>query len=81
MINKEEVIEALQTVRPFLQRDGGDLELVDINDDGVVFLRLLGACGSCPISKLTLKNLIESQLAEMVEGITEVVDVTDEMYE
>lgn len=78
MVNKEELIEALQNIRPFLQRDGGDLELVDVNEEGVVFLRLLGACSGCPISKMTLKGVIESQLAEMVEGVTEVVDVTDE---
>ncbi|MDO4765000.1 MAG: NifU family protein [Eubacteriales bacterium] len=78
MVNKEELIEALQNIRPFLQRDGGDLELVDVNEEGVVFLRLLGTCSGCPISKMTLKGVIESQLAEMVEGVTEVVDVTDE---
>lgn len=77
MVNKEAVIEALQTIRPFLQRDGGDVEFVDVNEEGVVSVRLLGACGGCPISKMTLKGLIESQIAEMVEGVTEVVDVTD----
>ncbi len=78
MVNKEQIIEALQTVRPFLQRDGGDVEFVDVDENGVVSLRLLGACGNCPISKMTLKGLIESRLAEMVEGVTEVIDVTDE---
>lgn len=77
MVNVEEVIEALQTVRPFLQRDGGDIELVDVNEEGVVFVRFLGACHGCAISSMTLKGLIESQLAEMVEGVTEVVDVAD----
>lgn len=77
MANKEAVIEALQTVRPFLQQDGGDVEFVDMNEDGVVFIRLLGACGGCPISKMTLKGLIETRIAEMVEGVTEVVDVTN----
>lgn len=77
MVNPEEVIEALQTVRPFLQRDGGDIEFIDVNEEGVVFVRMLGACGGCPISSMTLKGLIESQLAELVEGVTEVVDVND----
>lgn len=75
MVDKVAVIEALQTIRPFLQRDGGDLEFVDVDEDGVVYVRLLGACGGCPISTMTLKGLIESQLAEMVEGVTEVVEV------
>ncbi len=78
MISKEAVIEALETVRPFLQRDGGDLEFVDVDENGAVYVRLLGACGGCPISKMTLKGLIESQLAELVEGVTEVVDLTEE---
>ena len=78
MVSKEAVIEALETVRPFLQRDGGDLEFVDVDENGVVSVRLLGACGGCPISKMTLKGLIESQLAELVEGVTEVSDVTED---
>lgn len=78
MVSKEAVIEALETVRPFLQRDGGDLEFVDVDENGVVSVRLLGACGGCPISKMTLKGLIESQLAELVEGVTEVIDVTED---
>ncbi|RRD96491.1 NifU family protein [Clostridiales bacterium COT073_COT-073] len=75
MVDKEQVIEALQTIRPFLQRDGGDVEFVDVDDNGVVYVRLLGACGGCPIATMTLKGLIESRLAEMVEGVTEVVEV------
>lgn len=78
MVSKEAVIEALETIRPFLQRDGGDLEFVDVDENGAVYVRLLGVCGGCPISNLTLKNLIESQLAEMIEGVTEVIDLTGE---
>ncbi|MDP4164102.1 MAG: NifU family protein, partial [Bacillota bacterium] len=51
---KEQVQEVLDKLRPFLLRDGGDCELVDI-DEGIVKLRLLGACGSCPSSTITLK--------------------------
>ncbi|KLR74247.1 nitrogen fixation protein NifU, partial [Geobacillus sp. T6] len=51
---KEQVQEVLDKLRPFLLRDGGDCELVDV-EDGVVKLRLLGACGSCPSSTITLK--------------------------
>ena len=52
---KEKVQEALELVRPALQADGGDVELVDVTDDGIVSVRLTGACGSCPMSTMTLK--------------------------
>lgn len=70
----DEVLEVLDKLRPFLQRDGGDVELVDV-EDGVVKLRLMGACGSCPSSTITLKAGIERALLEEVEGIQEVVQV------
>ncbi len=67
----EQVQEVLDKLRPFLLRDGGDCELVDI-EDGVVKLRLLGACGSCPSSTITLKAGIERALLEEVPGVVEV---------
>lgn len=70
----DEVLEVLDKLRPFLQRDGGDVELVEI-EDGIVKLRLMGACGSCPSSTITLKAGIERALVEEVEGIQEVVQV------
>ncbi|GCL70724.1 MULTISPECIES: NifU family protein [Paenibacillus] len=70
----DEVLEVLDKLRPFLQRDGGDVELVDV-EDGVVKLKLMGACGSCPSSTITLKAGIERALLEEVEGIEEVVQV------
>ena len=70
----DEVLEVLDKLRPFLQRDGGDVELVDV-EDGVVKLRLMGACGSCPSSTITLKAGIERALLEEVEGVKEVVQV------
>jgi len=70
----DEVLEVLDKLRPFLQRDGGDVELVDV-EDGVVKLRLMGACGSCPSSTITLKAGIERALFEEIEGIQEVVQV------
>ncbi|MNH99123.1 Fe/S biogenesis protein NfuA [compost metagenome] len=70
----DEVLEVLDKLRPFLQRDGGDVELVEI-EDGIVKLKLMGACGSCPSSTITLKAGIERALLEEVEGITEVVQV------
>lgn len=70
----EPVKEVLDKLRPFLLRDGGDCELVDI-DEGVVKLRLLGACGTCPSSTITLKAGIERALLEEVPGVVEVEQV------
>ncbi|ALA54191.1 NifU family protein [Shouchella clausii] len=70
----EQVQEVLDKLRPFLLRDGGDVELIDV-EDGVVKVRLLGACGSCPSSTITLKAGIERALLEEVPGITEIEQV------
>ncbi|WP_422723653.1 NifU family protein [Heyndrickxia acidiproducens] len=70
----EQVQEVLDKLRPFLLRDGGDCELIDV-EDGIVKLRLLGACGSCPSSTITLKAGIERALFEEVPGIVEVEQV------
>ncbi|GIO33848.1 MULTISPECIES: NifU family protein [Paenibacillus] len=70
----DEVAEVLDKLRPFLQRDGGDVELVDV-EDGIVKLKLMGACGSCPSSTITLKAGIERALVEEVDGINDVIQV------
>ncbi|QGQ94960.1 NifU family protein [Paenibacillus psychroresistens] len=70
----EEVLDVLDKLRPFLQRDGGDVELVDV-EDGIIKLKLMGACGSCPSSTITLKAGIERALLEEVEGVVEVMQV------
>ncbi|UFJ39673.1 NifU family protein [Brevibacillus humidisoli] len=70
----DQVEEVLDKLRPFLQRDGGDVELVDV-EDGIVKLRLMGACGSCPSSTITLKAGIERALFEEVPGVKEVQQV------
>jgi Fe-S cluster biogenesis protein NfuA len=72
---KEEVEKVLEMVRPGLQADGGDVELVEVTDDGIVKVRLTGACGSCPMSTMTLKMGIERAVKEKVPGIKEVVQV------
>lgn len=72
---KEQVQEVLNKLRPFLQRDGGDVELVDIDEDGVVKVRLTGACGTCPSSTITLKAGIERALLEEVPGVKEIEQV------
>ncbi|MDR3579137.1 MAG: NifU family protein [Oryzomonas sp.] len=72
---KEEVEKVLEMVRPGLQADGGNVELVEVTDDGIVKVRLTGACGSCPMSTMTLKMGIERAVKEKVPGIIEVVQV------
>lgn len=69
-----QVQEVLDKLRPFLLRDGGDVELVDV-EDGIVKVRLMGACGTCPSSTITLKAGIERALVEEVPGITEIEQV------
>ncbi|MBG9718466.1 NifU family protein [Bacillus mycoides] len=71
---QEQVLEVLDKLRPFLLRDGGDVELVEI-EEGIVKLRLMGACGSCPSSTITLKAGIERALLEEVPGVIEVEQV------
>ncbi|PLX79687.1 MAG: hypothetical protein C0614_07630 [Desulfuromonas sp.] len=72
---KEQVQEVLELVRPALQADGGDVELVDVSEDGVVSVKLTGACGSCPMSTMTLKMGIERTLKEKLPMVKEVVQV------
>lgn len=67
-----EVQEALEKIRPMLRADGGDVELVEVTADGVVRVRLEGACHGCAMSRMTLKNGIERVLKEEVPGVTEV---------
>lgn len=71
---KEKVRAAIEKVRPFLQRDGGDIELIDVQD-GIVKVKLQGACGSCPMSKMTLKMGVEKQLKEEIPEVKEVVAI------
>jgi len=72
---KARVEEVLDMVRPALQADGGDVELVDVSEDGVVSVKLTGACGSCPMSTMTLKMGIERTLKEKIAEVKEVVQV------
>ena len=71
---KEKVEAALLKIRAGLQRDGGDAELVAI-EDGVVKLRLKGACAGCPMSQMTLSNFIEAELKKAVPEVKKVVAV------
>jgi Fe-S cluster biogenesis protein NfuA len=71
MLN-ERVNAAIQDVRPSLQADGGDIELVSVSEDGIVKVRLMGACGSCPYSLMTLKQGVEAYLKKIVPEVKEV---------
>ena len=71
----DKVKAVLEEIRPALQADGGDLELVEVTEDGVVKLKLVGACGTCPMSQMTLKMGIEKRLKEKLPEIKEVVSV------
>ena len=72
---EEQVKAALENVRPSLQADGGDVEFVSVADDGTVSVKLTGACGSCPMSQMTLKMGIEKYLKKEVPQVTAVVGV------
>ena len=69
---KDRVQAALEKIRPALQNDGGDVELVDVKD-GIVKVKLTGACGGCPMATMTLKKGIERVLKEQVPEVKEVV--------
>ncbi len=73
---KDRVEKALDRIRPALQADGGNVELVDVDEEtGVVKVKLVGACGSCPMSQMTLRMGVERVLREDIPEITEVVAV------
>jgi Fe-S cluster biogenesis protein NfuA len=74
MLN-DKVLSAIQDVRPSLQADGGDIELVSVSEDGIVNVRLTGACGTCPMSTMTLKMGVENYLKKMIPEVKEVVQV------
>ncbi|HOF03203.1 MAG TPA: NifU family protein [Atribacterota bacterium] len=69
---REQVEKALEKIRPSLQMDGGDVELVEVTDDGIVKVKLTGACRGCPMSQLTLKMGIEKSLKKDIPEIKEV---------
>jgi len=73
---KEDVEKALNLIRPALQNDGGNVELVDVNEEtGTVKVKLTGACGSCPMSQMTLRMGVERVIKEKVPAVKEVVPV------
>jgi len=78
MSMKEDVMKALEEVRPHLQADGGDIELVEVSEDGVVKVRLTGACGGCPMKQMTLTHGITRFIKKKVPEIKDVQAVEEE---
>lgn len=70
---KEKVLDALEQLRPFLNDDGGDMELIEIKDDATVVVRLLGACKDCSMSSMTLKAGLEEAIKKVAPEVKAVV--------
>ncbi len=70
---KEKVQIAIDKIRPNLQADGGDVQLIDVTEDGIVKVKLLGACHGCPMAQMTLKNGIERFLKKEIPEVREVI--------
>ncbi len=66
---EDEILKALESVRPYLQSDNGDVELVEVTEDGIVKVKLLGECKECPLSVMTLRAGIERSLMQQVPGV------------
>ncbi|MBI4319492.1 MAG: NifU family protein [Chloroflexi bacterium] len=77
MIELQRVEKALDEIRPYLQADGGDVELVDVDEEGVVRVMLTGACGGCPMSQMTLANGVEAALRDQIPEVKRVEAVSD----
>lgn len=73
---EDEILKALDSIRPFLQADSGDVEFVEVSDDGIVKVKLTGACKICPMSVMTLRAGIERSLLRQVPGIRRVEAVS-----
>ncbi len=72
---KDRIKEAVDRIRPALQADGGNIEFVDVDEKGIVKVRLTGACHGCPMAQLTLKNVVEQTLKREIPEVTSVVSV------
>ncbi|MCK4583823.1 NifU family protein [candidate division WOR-3 bacterium] len=72
---KEKVERAIRKIRPYLQSDGGDIQLVSVSEDGIVKVRLTGACKGCPMAAMTLKNSIEANIKKDVPEVKKVFSV------
>lgn len=72
---KSKVADAIQEIRPSLQADGGDIELVAVSEDGLVSVKLRGACAGCPMSQMTLTHGVESHLKKVIPEVSSVIAV------
>ncbi len=72
----KKIEDALSEIRPFLQDDGGDISFVELSDDWVVKVKLVGACSSCDISMMTLSNGVEVAIKNAVPQVTKVIDIS-----
>jgi len=72
---KEEILKALESIRPFLQADNGDVELVEVSEDGIVKVRFIGDCENCPMSTMTLRAGIERALLKAIPQIRRIESV------
>ena len=72
---KDKVPAVIDSIRPALQADGGDIEFIELTEDGIVKVRLQGACGACPMSELTLKMLIERAIMDEIPEVKEVINI------
>jgi Fe-S cluster biogenesis protein NfuA len=72
---REQIEQALDKIRPALQRDGGDIELVEVEENGIVKVKLTGACGGCPMSQMTLKQGVERIVKQLVPEVKAVESV------
>ena len=80
LITEKKIIDkielALDEIRPFLQADGGNIDLVEVTDDLVVKVRLLGACSSCNVSMMTMKSGVERAIKRVLPEVKQVIDIT-----
>jgi Fe-S cluster biogenesis protein NfuA len=75
-ISREQVLKALESIRPYLQADSGDVELIEISNDNIIKVKLTGACSSCPMSIMTLRAGIERSLMREIPAIKRVEAVS-----
>ena len=72
---RERVEKVIETIRPQLKADGGDIQLIDVTDDGIVKVQMLGMCGGCPFAQITLQNTVEASIKKEVPEIKSVISI------
>ncbi len=72
---RERVEKVIEMIRPYLKADGGDIQLIDVTDDGIVKVQMLGMCGGCPFAQITLQNTVEASIKKEVPEIKQVISI------